>query len=339
MQPSGSPTPSARGIRFLGLQWFAVVMGWSGLGLAWLRAQPLLGETASLAAYGAAGLACIAFGLVLAASVLRLVRHRAALLEDLRHPVRHAFLAACPVSLMLLCTLLAGLGLSVGALSGLWLFAVGVEFLVTVWVIDRWLREGLNWAAMTPVVFIPIVGNVVVPLGASAFDQPALGVAFLGIGAFAWPVVLALILARTAIQALPERLLATWFISVAPAAVIGVAVPNLGGPGAVALGALGVATCFLAASLRLLPRIARGGFGMPLWALSFPLAAYAALTLRVAVDHPALKPFALLALGLATLIIIGLSVLTLRGLLKGELLVPEPAGPSPSPTAGAAASA
>ncbi len=329
MQANRSSIAPAHGIRFLGLQWFAVVMGWSGLGLAWLRAQPLLGETASLAAYGAASLACIAFGLVLVASVLRLARHRAALLEELRHPVRHAFLAACPVSLMLLCTLLAGLGLGGGLLSGLWLGAVGAEFLVTVWVIDRWLREGLNWAAMTPVVFIPIVGNVVVPLGAATFDQTALGIAFMGIGTFAWPVVLALILTRTASQALPERLLATWFISVAPAAVIGVAVLNLGGPGSVALGALGIATCFLAASLRLLPRIIRSGFGMPLWALSFPLAAYAALTLRLAVEHPILRTFSLLALGLATLVIIGLSVLTLRGLLRRELLVPEPAGAPP----------
>jgi tellurite resistance protein len=65
-------------------------------------------------------------------------------------------------------------------------------------------------------------------------------------------------------------------------------------------------------------------FSMAWWALSFPLTAFAALTLKLA---PTGQPFALLAmpvLALATLVIGALCLWTIRGLQRGTLLVPEP---------------
>ena len=79
---------------------------------------------------------------------------------------------------------------------------------------------------------------------------------------------------------------------------------------------------------RLAKRIAALPFGLTHWAMSFPLAALAALTLQPAKPG---GPLALLVLGLglgllalATLVIAALLLGTLRGLRDGSLLVADP---------------
>ncbi len=95
-----SPTP----LKFLMPGWFSLVMGLCGLSLAWHRGQRVFGDMADGVALVMAALAALVFVVLLVASVLRAVRYPAALAEDLRHPVRHAFVAAFPVSVLLLAT-------------------------------------------------------------------------------------------------------------------------------------------------------------------------------------------------------------------------------------------
>jgi tellurite resistance protein len=61
--------------------------------------------------------------------------------------------------------------------------------------------------------------------------------------------------------------------------------------------------------------------------MSFPLAALAALTLRLGEGGDAMSYFGLLVLALATLVIAGLLLGTVRGLRDGSLLAPETAAP------------
>jgi tellurite resistance protein len=102
------PTP----LQFLGPGWFSVVMGLCGLSLAWFRATSLLGEAAQGVAW-AIGLVAGACAVVLAlASLVRWQRYPRAWAEDLNHPVRHVFVAAMPISLILLATVITTLMLS-----------------------------------------------------------------------------------------------------------------------------------------------------------------------------------------------------------------------------------
>ena len=313
-------------IRFLGPQWFAPVMGWAGLGLALVRGEALLGEVARGAAYVAAAVSLVTFGLVLLASVGRIVSgHLDALQQDLEHPVRQAFVSTLPVSLLLIATLCSALGLGGFWAAPTWLAGAMLQVAVTVWLVGRWFRDGLAWPAMTPVVFIPVVGNVIVALGVPQFDQPGLATAVFGIGALAWPVVLALILARSAVHPLPERLAPTWFIAVAPPAVIGVDLLNLGAPHVFSVAAYGAAAFFCGCAVLLVPRLARLEFGMPFWAMSFPLAAFSSLGLALAERGAVPALIALAALASTTAVIVWLSIKTLQGLVRGTLLVAEPA--------------
>ena len=91
-----------------------------------------------------------------------------------------------------------------------------------------------------------------------------------------------------------------------------------------AQGCWGIALFFLLWAAQVLRPMLAQPFSMAWWALSFPLAAFAALTLKLA---PTGQPFAFLAmpvLALATLVIGALCLWTVRGLQRGTLLVPEP---------------
>ena len=94
------PTP----LKFVGPPWFSLVMGLCGLALAWHRAVPLMGEMAGAAGLVVGALAAGVFVTLAVATLLRMRRHPQAWAEDLRHPVRHPFVAAMPISLILLAT-------------------------------------------------------------------------------------------------------------------------------------------------------------------------------------------------------------------------------------------
>jgi tellurite resistance protein len=309
---------------FLGPQWFAPVMGWCGLTLAWHRAGSMLGEPAHRLAQGCGAIAALIFCAVLAGALLRLVRHPGALPEDLAHPVRQGFAAAFPVSFILLGAVAVALDLPAWAGRSLWGIGLALQLTVTTWLISRWMRGQLPWASLTPVLYIPIVGNILVPLAGVPLGHAELSWAFFGIGAFFWPVVTAMLLVRQAQQPLPDRLAPSWFITVAPPSVAGASGLALGAPAPLAFAALGVASLLLLASATRVPAMLRSGFGMPAWAASFPLAAFAALLLRTAADTPALQLPGVAMLAVCSLVIAGLTLATMKGLRAGTLLAPEP---------------
>ena len=66
-------------------------------------------------------------------------------------------------------------------------------------------------------------------------------------------------------------------------------------------------------------------FALSFWGMSFPLAAFAALTLKLAATQPgSMQTLAVATLAAATLVIAALLLATVRGLRDGSLLAPEP---------------
>jgi len=316
-------------LKYLMPGWYAVVMGLTGLSLAWHRASALMGEMATGFALVIGGLAAVVFAVLAVATVLRGLHHPAAWADDRRHPVRHTFIATLPVSIILLATVAVALfGPSAPALVLWWLGAL-TQLAVTAWVAARWWRGnaagGLPWASVTPALIVPIVGNVLVPLAGVPLGQADWSAAQFGIGLMFWPLVMALLLVRIASQGLwPERLMPTTFIVIAPPAAVGLSALQLGAPPAVGWALWGMALFCLLWVGTLGKRIAALPFGLPHWGMSFPLTALAALTLRLATPGSALAALGPVLLALASLVILALALGTLRGLRDGSLLAPEP---------------
>lgn len=313
-------------LKFLFPGWFSVVMGLAGLALAWHRAEPLMGGLAAGVALVLGALAALAFVALLAGLLLRAKHHPGAWADDLKHPVRHAFVAAIPVSLILLVTLAVALGARGPAVTAVWALGVLAQLAATAWVLGRWWQPGgLAWPGVTPALLIPVVGNVLAPLAGVPLGQAEVSAAAFGVGLVLWPVVLALLGARIAQHGLwPDRLRPAAFILAAPPAVVGLDLLQFGAPPLSAWACWGLAVFSLAWAALQARRIVDQPFGVAHWAMSFPLAAAAALTLRLAQPGSALALLAPMLLALASLVVAALVLATLRGLRDGSLLAPEP---------------
>lgn len=315
-------------LKFLFPGWYAVVMGLSGLALAWHRAVPAMGEAAGGAALAIGLAAAAVFVLLVVATLLRLRHHPDAWAEDRRHPVRHTFIATLPISLLLLVTVAVANGLHSPVVDLLWWAGSLSQLFVTWWVLGRWWHGnqagGLQWASATPALFIPIVGNVLVPLAGVPLGYPQWAAAQFGVGLLFWPVITLLLLVRIALQGLwAERLLPATFIFIAPPAVVGLSALQFGAPPLVGWALWGMALFSFLWVATLARRIANLPFGLPHWGMSFPLAAFAALTLRIAPTGP-LSMAGVALLALASLVVAALVFATWRGLRDGSLLAPEP---------------
>jgi tellurite resistance protein len=182
-------------------------MGWCGLSIAWLRATDVFGDTALGLGLVGAIVALLVFALLCMSCVVRLTYHPNAVAADMRHPVRHGFMATLPLSIWLL----AGIGVSLfwntsRALNTLltfaWIVGSVLELAASVWVIARWLnapdKGGLQWAAFTPVFFIPVVGNALAPLAGLTIGLETWATAQFGIGLLLWPVLQTMLIIRMA---------------------------------------------------------------------------------------------------------------------------------------------
>jgi tellurite resistance protein len=203
-----------------------------------------------------------------------------------------------------------------------------LEIAATIWVISRWLKTvengGIQWATFTPVFFIPVVGNVLAPLGGVSIGLEAWATAQFGVGLFLWVVLQTLFFVRLA-QAgpLPARLAPSLFITVVPPSIGGLSLLQLDAPLATAWMMWGIGAFFLMLALTQISAIREQPFGMAHWGMSFPLAAFTSLTLRMthAPGGAWLQLPATLLLAITSLLILGLTLSTWRGLRHGHLLV------------------
>ena len=324
------PMPERRpvsSVQYLNFAWFAMVMGLCGLSLAWMRAVPHWDGAGQISM----AVGVLAAGVLLAlllATLWRVLRYPAAVLADVRHPLRQVFVAALPSSLVLIATVAWVHGGHSPWTDAAWMLGSAALLLVTVGVVQRWFQPGLEaaqfWPAMTPALFIPVVGNVLPALAGVGLGHPVWAAAQYGIAAVLWPVALTLVLVRIGKVGLwPQRMLASTFITIAPPSVLALSGVQLGAPDVLVHMLWGVALLFTGVSLVVFKRCLAQPFGMPFWGMSFPLAASAALSLHLAPVLGAASLLALAWLGLVTGVIAALLLATAWGLLQGRLLVAE----------------
>ncbi|MFN4149219.1 MAG: SLAC1 anion channel family protein, partial [Rhodocyclaceae bacterium] len=271
---AGAPTGPHSRLAHYPVSLFATVMGTSGLAIAWKKAGHVLGLPASI------GLvlqwwALVLFVLVGLGYLAKMSSHWEAVKKEFSHPVRLNFFPAISISLLLLATAFADT--LPGFAQGLWTTGAALHLVFTLVVMSSWIhhtRYDIKHA--NPAWFIPVVGNVIVPVAGVAFAPIGISWFFFSIGLSFWIVLLTIVMNRLFFhEPLPERLTPTLFILIAPPAVAFIAWTKLNGG---QIGAFGQILYNVALFLTLLLaanalRFFRLPFFLSTWAYSFPLAA------------------------------------------------------------------
>ncbi len=260
---------------------FAAVMGLSGLALALQQAERVLGLAVPAGA-AVAALAGLAFVLIAAFYGAKLLTFRAAVMADLNHPVRMSFAATFSVSLILLATL--ALGPLPRLSAALWSAGTLIHLLLTLYVLSAWVfQPRFQIQHLNPAWFIPVVGNILVPLAGVHHAGDELNWFFFSVGLLFWLALFALILYRLIFHgALPERLQPTLFILIAPPAAGFLSYLALTGSidafaRVLYYGALFLTLWLLTQARRFL----KLPFFLSWWAYSFPLAAVTVATMTM----------------------------------------------------------
>jgi len=308
------------------VSWFATVMGLSGLTIAWERAEAIFMPefTISPLLLGITGLLFILLTLLYG---LKLLRHPQAVRRELHHPVKLSFFPAFSISLILLA--IATLH-STPALS-LWLWGAGsgLHLLFTLYVMSVWIHhEHFQIQHINPAWFIPVVGNILVPIAGTSHGFVEISWFFFSIGLVFWGVLLAILFYRMIFhQPLPGKLLPTLFILIAPPAVGFIAYQKLTGGELDTLARVLYHTALFLTLLLVtqVRRFARLKFFLSWWAYSFPLAAITIATLLygVQIDSAALRQLGGLLLVMVTLVILLLVWRTVDAVRRREICVEE----------------
>lgn len=307
---------------------FAVVMGITGLGIAWRKAAHVLHVAAAVGEgiLALAGLLFVAIACLYGAKALRFPK---AVAHEFGHPVRANFFPAISIGMLLLS--IAALP-HVHALGvGLWAVGAAVHLTLTVTLLKRWILRDVELVHSNPAWFIPIVGNVIVPLTGMQIGQVELSWFFFSVGMVFWVVLLTVMIYRIIFHApLPVKLLPTLFILLAPPSVGYLSHMALMGGEAAALDGLARVLVHIALFKALLllamaPTFLKVPFAVSWWAFTFPSAALAAATIDYAArtGSAGLSLVAWALLAAATVIIVTVFLRTLRALIGGHLFVPE----------------
>ncbi len=329
--PAVTPPPRApASLEHLSLTWFIAVMGLSGLALAWIQGAGLFGESGLQVAQALGLAAATLFAVLLALTLVRVFRWPHLVHHKWMHPVRYVFIATLPASMILLATVGVGLTGVSTPWNVLWQIGAIAQAALTVAVLVRWIRmHAARWVGVTPGLLIPVVGNVLVPLAGVDLGHAQWALAQASMGMALWPVVLCLLWLR--VQRLggwPDRLRPSVFVLIAPPSVIGADLVVWQVGSVPALMCWSLALIFVLWALSQLPQCFDQPFGMGMWSLSFPLAAFASFSLRLGQAGWLPQWVGLVALVLASVVITALVRWTFWGLRSGDLLQPEP-GPAP----------
>jgi tellurite resistance protein len=270
---------SASRLREFPIAWFAMIMGLAGFTIACNRAALAYGwgfapGRVLLPVVGAL------FALVAAVFALKCARYPREVLAEVRHPVKLAFVPTASISLILLS--IAALHEAPGLSRILWTVGTVLHALLTLYVLSSWLQhDKFEIAHLNPAWFIPVVGNILVPIAGVRHASPEISWVFFAFGLFFWPVLMAIVFYRLIFHgSLPERFLPTLAIFIAPPAVGFLSYVNLvGGVDAFARVLYGVALGSTVLVLAQAPRLLRLRFYLSWWAYSFPLAAITIATL------------------------------------------------------------
>ena len=208
--------PSNR-LQFFPVMMFAIVMGLAGLSLVFKKLGEVLPFPSIVGSiFGLITL--ITFLVILGTYLLKVFKYKEEVKAEISHPIRINFFAAISISTLLLSIFYRH---SFDQLSQIF-FILGalLHIVLTFYTIKFWINNNLEIQHSNPAWFIPVVGNLIVPIAGKGFVDDSILYFYFSIGIFFWIILFSIILNRIIFhKQFAQKFMPTLFILIAPPAI------------------------------------------------------------------------------------------------------------------------
>jgi len=323
--PAMSETQNGSKLQHFPITLFPSVMGLIGLSIVYLKFQHLfhvklpIGQGLLFGATGWFALVVIVYG-------ARFLRYPAEIQADFKHPIRVNFFPAISICFLLL---------SIGYLEAgyvylskiFWLIGTPLHLFLLLVILHNWFHNQYDLKSFNPAWFIPVVGPLLVPVAGVHHFHPEISWFFFAIGILYWVLLLAVLINRIFFHhPMPQKLLPTLFILVAPPAVGFISYMKLShslDPAARVLFYFGVFTVLML--LTMITKFKEVPFFLSWWGYTFPLDAF---TLSIFMMYKSsqllvFKQAAFVMTLVTTMVIVFVLIKTVVAGSRGEVCVAE----------------
>ena len=158
------------------------------------------------------------FFVVLFFYILKLIKYKEEVKKEFSHPVRVNFFAASSISMLILSIDFRIFNMQIAEIF--FLFGAVFHIFFTFYTIKFWINNNLEMQHSNPAWFIPIVGNLIVPIAGVGFVANEILYFYFSIGIFFWIILFAIILNRIIFHnQFAPKFMPTLFILIAPPAI------------------------------------------------------------------------------------------------------------------------
>lgn len=205
-------------IKNLPVSFFSVVMGLVGFTIAWQKAEHVLNLNWGVSNY-LLWLSVVVLVVLLLLYLVKLMFWNSEVIREFNNPVKVNFFPTISISLLLLAVAF----LDLAPVWSYWLWVVGTvaHFIFTFVIISIWIGEKVHDVKnMNPAWFIPVVGNILVPVAGVSHIHSDVSWFYFAIGLVFWVVLFTIVFYRVIFHhPIVEKMGHTLFIMVAPPAV------------------------------------------------------------------------------------------------------------------------
>lgn len=204
-------------LQFFPITAYAIIMGLSGLTIVFGKFYHLQW----LPKYFYDVFLFLTTGLFLSFLIIygqKAIHHFEEVKKDFNHRIRINFFSAISISFLLLSIAFMGFWPIISVVF--WWIGVVLHTILMLYTISFWIQHNFEIHFMNPAWFIPVVGNILVPIAGVDYLPIAFSFFYFVVGFFFWIILFVIFLNRAIFHhQLPQKFLPTLFILIAPPAI------------------------------------------------------------------------------------------------------------------------
>ncbi|MCK5708742.1 MAG: SLAC1 anion channel family protein [Candidatus Aureabacteria bacterium] len=306
------------------ISFFSITLGLIGYALVLQKAEHIL-KLFHCYAY-VLYLTIAVFTIILTIYLIKVFNYPEELKKELEHPIKINFFPILAKIILIASIIYLNINMQISRV--LWIIGTILQLSFSIIVLSIWLKNSkIEYHHMNPAWFIPIVGNVIVPIAGIKHGFVEISWFFFSIGLIMWLTLFVIVFNRLIFHdPIPEKLIPTFFILFAPPAIAFIAYVNLTGlidPFSRILYYISLfLLIFIFAQVKMFSRIK---FYLSWWAYSFPMSAITIATMLMyhKTGYVFFKILAFILLIILSLIISYLAYRTSKAIIYRELCVNE----------------